>query len=91
MSSQPVYESGQYRRLTASGPISGIPCNLMGFHVASTAAGTIVLNDGQGGPQISGIITPDVGFVAYPASCGFGLYATITGAIDVTFFYIPGQ
>ena len=85
----PVYESGQYKNVTATGAVTTVPCGLMGFYVNNTSAGTLVMRDGgASGTVISGTITPSIGFHAFPAACGTGLYATITGTLDVTFFYI---
>jgi len=62
---------------------------LIGFYVASTSAGTIVLKQGgSGGTAISGTITPAVGWHNFPAAFVAGLHATIGGTISVTFFVI---
>ncbi len=62
---------------------------LLGFYVASTTSGTIVLYDGltASGTQISGTITPAVGFHRFPCSFGTGLTAVTVNTIDVTFFW----
>lgn len=76
------------KRLTASGEINGAAGNLKGFYVSSTTAGTIVLRHiGASGTQISGTITPGVGWHYFPALHGAPLYATIGGTLDVTFFF----
>jgi len=86
--SQPVAECGGYKNITATGAVSNGQCQLIGFYVNSTSAGTIVLrNGGASGDVMSGTITPAVGFHRYPANVGVSLYATIGGTIDVTFFY----
>jgi hypothetical protein len=62
---------------------------LVGFYVASTTAGTIVLRQGgSGGTTISGTITPAVGWHDFPAAFVAGLHATVGGTISVTFFVI---
>lgn len=84
---------GQPTNLTASGAISGGPCRLIGFYVASTTTGTIVIKDGgSSGTAISGTITPAVGFHFFPAAIGSsnGAYATLANTINVTFFFLPG-
>ena len=84
--------AGQPKRLTATGGISGQACKLIGFYVASTTSGTIVLRDGgASGTQISGTITPAVGWHFFPADCSssLGAHATIANTIDVTFFFEP--
>lgn len=86
-----VYEGGNPKNLTASGAISAVAGNLLGFYVNSTNAGTLVLKDGGStGTAISGTITPAIGFHRFPASIGTSAYATIAGtALDVTFFFVP--
>lgn len=62
---------------------------LIGFCVASTTSGTIVLKQGgSSGAAISGTITPAVGFHTFPAAFVGGLHATIANTISVTFFVI---
>ena len=87
--SQPVAEVGGYKNITATGAVSTGACQLIGFYVNSTNAGTLVLTDGgSGGTAISGTITPAIGFHRFPANVGTSLYATIAGtALNVTFFY----
>ncbi len=81
---------------TATGDVFGPAvgnkdCQLLGFYVNSTTAGTLVLrNGGSGGTAMSGTITPALGWNQYPASVPGGLHATVGGAIDVTFFIVPG-
>ena len=87
--SQPVAECGGYKNITATGAVSTGACQLIGFYVNSTNAGTLVLTDGgSGGTAMSGTITPAIGFHRFPANVGTSLYATIAGtALNVTFFY----
>ena len=87
--SQPVAEVGGYKNITATGAVSTGACQLIGFYVNSTTAGTLVLTDGgSGGTAMSGTITPAIGFHRFPANVGTSLYATIAGtALNVTFFY----
>lgn len=76
--------------LTASGSILATPGQIVGFYVASTSSGTIVLRDGgSDGTAISGTITPAVGYHAFPAALSAAGYATLGNTIDVTFFVIP--
>ena len=76
-----------YGRITASGIVCNSRGRLNGFYVASTTAGTLTLydNTSAANPQISGIITPSVGWNAFPVDFQTGLYATVGGTIDVTF------
>ena len=87
--SAPVAEVGGYKNITATGAVSTGACQLIGFYVNSTNAGTLVLRDGgSGGTVMSGTITPAIGFHRFPANVGTSLYATIAGtALNVTFFY----
>ena len=85
--SQPVAEVGGYKNITATGAVSTGACQLIGFYVNSTSAGTLVLTDGgSGGTAMSGTITPAIGFHRFPANVGVSLYATIAN-LNVTFFY----
>jgi hypothetical protein len=90
--SQPVAECGGYKNITATGAVSNGPCQLIGFYVNNTTAGTLVLrNGGSGGEVMSGTITPAIGFHRFPANVGVSLYATVGGTLDVTFFYAAGS
>ena len=62
------------------------------MYVNSTSAGTIKFwnNTSAAGSVINNTITPAVGF--HPlGSANFttGLYATVSGTLDVTLYYIP--
>ena len=82
--------SGQPVRLTATGAISAQAGNLIGFYVASTTAGTIVLRDGGGsGTQVTGTITPAVGWHFLNIEFSTSAHATIGGTLDVTFVFAP--
>ncbi|MFT3906826.1 MAG: hypothetical protein QM718_11020 [Steroidobacteraceae bacterium] len=73
--------------MTATASIASRAGAVDGFYVASTAAGTLVLRDGDAsGVQLSGTITPAVGWHSFPAKYSNGLHATIGGTLDVTFF-----
>ncbi len=88
--SMPVAEVGSYKRLTSTGAVCAGPCQLLGFYVAATTAGTVVLTDGS--TVMSGTITPAIGFHRFPSTVGTSLTATIAGsALDVTFFYASGN
>jgi hypothetical protein len=91
--SQPVAEVGGYKNITATGAVSNGPCQLIGFYVNNTTAGTLVLrNGGAGGEVMSGTITPLIGFHRFPANVGVSLYATVGGTgLDVTFFFAAGS
>ena len=88
--STPVAEAGSYKRLTATGAVCAGPCQLLGFYIANTTAGTLVLTDDS--TVMSGTITPAIGFHRFPATVGTSLNATIAGtALDVTFFFGSGN
>lgn len=90
---RPVADVGSYKNLSLSGAISAGPCQLLGFYVNSTNAGTLVVKDGgSSGTVLSGTITPAIGFHRFPATVGVSAYATIGGtALDVTFFFAAGN
>ena len=91
--SQPIAEVGSYKLLSASGDVTTGACQLIGFYVANTNAGTLALTDGgSGGTALGGTITPAIGFHRYPATVGTNLYATIGGSsLSVTFFFASGN
>lgn len=77
-----------YGRITATGAVLGSPGRLSGFYVNNTTAGTLVLWDNPTGataPQISGTITPAIGWNPLPIDLKNGLWAVIGGTLDVTF------
>lgn len=88
---------GSAKRLTATGTVTALDCQLLGFYVSSTTSGTLVLRiDGASGTQVSGTITPAIGWNEFPLSApkgtNGGLHATIGGtALDVTFFVREGN
>ena len=83
--SLPVVDAGQPKVVTGTGAVSAGPCQLIGFYVNSTTAGTLVITDGA--VAVSGTITPAIGFHRYPATIGTSLTATIANTLNVTFFF----
>jgi len=83
-------EAGDSKNLTATGDVFTKDCVISGFYVNSTTAGTVVLKKGgSGGTALGGTITPAIGFHWFPQFVAGGLHATIGGALDITFFYVP--
>ena len=81
---------GQPVNLTASGAIYGGKAKLIGFYVASTSSGTLILKDGgSSGTAITGTITPAVGWHWLPADFATSAYATIANTLNVTFIFQP--
>ena len=80
-----------YKNMTASGVVKASGGILMGMYVNSTTAGTIKLWDNPtagSGTVINNTITPAIGY--HPlggAVASTGLFATITGTLDVTLYY----
>jgi len=76
-------------RLTATGQVLAVPGMLIGFYVNSTTAGTLILSDSLSASNpISGTITPVIGMQWFPSIHLVGIFATIGGTLDVTFFYL---
>lgn len=91
MAAQDVIEAGTSKNITATGDVTTTNTVLMGFYVNSQSGGTLVLKKGgSSGTALGGTITPDVGYHAYPCGAQGGLHATISGTLDVTFFYREG-
>jgi len=87
----PVIEVGQSKNVTATGNVTTVSTQLMGFNVNSTTAGTVIFRDGgSGGTVLNGVYTPAAGYNAFPCACPNGLHVTVGGTIDLTFFYIIG-
>lgn len=60
---------------------------MLGFYVASTSSGTLVIRDGgASGTAISGTITPAAGWHSFPAAFATNLHVTVANTISVTFF-----
>ena len=88
----PISENGAAVNKTSTSAVSSGPCQLIGFYVNNTTAGTLVLRDGgAAGTVMSGTITPAIGFHRFPATVGTSLHATIANTLDVTFFFAAGN
>lgn len=73
--------------VTATGIIVTGANSLLGFYVNSTTAGTLILYDATSATNaISGTITPALGWNPFPASLINGLFATVGGTLNATFF-----
>ena len=91
--SQPVAEVGGYKNITATGDVTTGPCQLLGFYINSTTAGTLVLKDGgASGTTLMSIATVANGepfSVVIPANGVLfetDVHATLSNAA-VTVFY----
>jgi hypothetical protein len=87
-----VQQAGTPVELTSTGTISKVSGVLIGFLVATTTSGTIVLRQGSAGTSngtaFTGTITPTAGtFTPVMAMCVDGCHATIANTIDVTFIF----
>jgi hypothetical protein len=78
---------GGHHRLTATGTVKTRGGALLGFYVNSTTAGTLTLYDqtSAAAPQISGVITPAIGWHFLPVKFATALHVVVGGTIDVTF------
>jgi len=80
---------GTPTNLTASGAVSAVAGTLIGFYVNSTSSGTLIVKDGgSGGTALSGTITPDKGYHAFPAKIGTSCYFTIANTLNITGFFL---
>lgn len=91
--SSPIAEVGFPKNIAASAAFSTGACQLIGFYVNNTNAGTLIIKDGgTSGTAISGTITPAIGWHDFPANIGTSGFGTIGGtALDVTFFFATGN
>ena len=87
-----VQQSGTPINLSSSGAVSLAAGSLIGYHVNSTSGGTIVIRSGStsAGTALNAAATPSPGFNAFPAAMPSGCYVTISGTIDITFFFCGG-
>ena len=87
-----VQQAGTPINLTSSGIVSVAGGTLLGYHVNSTSAGTIVLRNGSlaTSAAITGTITPGTGFTPTCFAMPNGCYATLANTIDVTFVFAAG-
>ena len=87
-----VSQAGTPINLSSSAIVSKAGGALIGYHVNSTSSGTIVFKDGTttGSTAVTGTVTPSTGFNAFPAAFPNGLFVTIGGTLDVTFFFDAG-
>ena len=88
-----VREVGTPVRITGSGIIARGPCQLLGIVVNSTSSGTITLYDGTNTSLANpfAAITPTVNvYTRIPAACSVGLYCTVGGTLNATFFIAAG-
>ena len=83
----PAGNHRSFGRVTATGQVCATPGRLVGFYVNSTTSGTIVLydNTSAAAPQITGTITPAIGWHGLTGDFMTALWAVIGGTIDVTF------
>jgi hypothetical protein len=84
-------QGGYWAHVTASGVVVAQPCQIIGFYVNQTTAGTIQLFDNASAASnpIGAIITPALGMQWLPAIFLNGLFVNVAGtALDVTFFYV---
>lgn len=86
---QHTTQGGYWLNRTASGIVSAVPCQIVGFYVNSTTAGTIQLFDSPSSAAnpTGGLITPAIGMQWYPGIFLTGLFVNIA-TLDVTFFVI---
>jgi len=79
-------------RISASGKIASGPCQLLGILVNSTSSGTITLYDATSatGSAFAAITPPVNVFTQIPAACATGLYCTVGGTLNATFFVAAG-
>lgn len=86
---QHTTQAGYPIRLTASGQVLAVPGQLLGFYIANTTAGTLILGDSlTASNPVSGTITPAIGWNEWPGIFQVGIFATIGGTLDVTFFFV---
>jgi len=87
---QPVVVARFYSNITGSQVIKGSPGTLAGIFDNSSTSGTLKLYDNAtagSGTVINNTFTPALGWNPNPAPFYNGLYATVGGTIDCTFYF----
>lgn len=82
---------GNPKNLTATANINPSNGGMLGFYVNSTTAGTIQFYDSATtttATPLTGIITPAIGWATLPIAYTGGLYAVISGTLNVTVSYV---
>ena len=84
----PTVRCGQWVNLAASAAFSTGPCQIIGYYVNSTNAGTLIIKDGgTSGTALGGAMTPAIGYKDFPFTISRSGFATIGGtALDITLF-----
>ena len=90
--SQPVAEVGGYKNITETGAVTTGPCQLLGFYVNNTSAGTLVLRDGGASGTVLMTIPTLAGDSSFPVIipgegvlCYTDIHATISNATATVF------
>jgi hypothetical protein len=83
-----INEAGGVKRVTETGVVKGMNGKMLGFFVASGTP-TVKLWDnasaGSGTVLLNTVQTVAATWYAFPASYANGVYATVTGAGDISF------
>ena len=81
-------QTGGYKKITATGNVSAIPCKLVGIFVSTATAGTIQVYDSATNTTtapITGAVAAVGGtWLTIPVGTSAGLYVVITGTVDAT-------
>jgi hypothetical protein len=92
MSVNIVYGGG-YKNMTSSANVAATPAAVLGFFCNSiTGSATVTFYDNAAtttSRAITGAITPGVGWNPLPVNTQAGLYAVISGTINITVVWSP--
>lgn len=89
--SQFTVQAGRAVTISTGADITTAACTLIGFYVDSTSSGVLTLGNAGAGTSLTGLITPAVGYHAYPMLCPDGLFATIGNTMNLTLFVVEGM
>ena len=81
-------QTGGYKKITATGNVSAIPCKLVGIFVSTATAGTIQVYDSATTTTTDPIVatfTPTGGtWYTIPCATESGIYVVIGGTVNAT-------
>ena len=81
-------QTGGYKKITATGNVSPIPCKLVGIFISTATAGTVQVYDSATNTTtapITGAVAAVGGtWLTIPVGVESGIYVVITGTVDAT-------
>ena len=81
-------QTGGYKRITATGNVSPIPCKMLGFFVSTETTATVRIYDSATNttttPVTDAVSVAAGSWYTLPVGLSKGLYVVVTGTADIT-------